>query len=101
MIPSELDSLEGFLYPETYRIERRQGLAQIVRPMVQEFFKQVDATLLAKAGLRGLNLKNLVTLGSIIERETPHPEEMPLIASVFHNRLRLGMPLQAVPYGRL
>ncbi len=97
MIPSELDSLEGFLYPETYRIERRQGLAQIVRPMVQEFFKQVDTTLLAKAGLHGLNLKNLVTLGSIIERETPHPEEMPLIASVFHNRLRLGMPLQADP----
>lgn len=96
-IPSEIDSLEGFLYPETYRIEKREELEQILRPMMQEFFKQTDATLLAQARTNGLGLKDLVTLASIIERETPHPDEMPLISSVFHNRLKRNMPLQADP----
>lgn len=96
-IPRDLESLEGFLYPETYRIEKRQSLLEIVRPMTQECFKRIDKELLAKAAKNGLDLKELVTLASIIEKETPHKDEMPLIASVFHNRLKLGMPLQADP----
>jgi UPF0755 protein len=96
-IPQDLESIEGFLYPETYKIEKRQDLKGIVHPMVQECFRHIDKDLLIKAATNGFNLKELVTLASIIEKETPHKEEMPLIASVFHNRLKRGMPLQADP----
>ncbi|GAB4174327.1 MAG: endolytic transglycosylase MltG [Geothermobacteraceae bacterium] len=90
-------SLEGFLFPETYTIDRSTTPRQLVAAMLAMFEKRVPADLLASAQKRGLNRLQLVTLASIVQKEAGITDEMPLIAAVYHNRLRKGMPLQADP----
>jgi UPF0755 protein len=71
--------------------------------MVHEFFETIGATLPERAAKLGFSLHQAVTLASIVEAETGAPEERRLVAAVFHNRLRRGMPLQSDPtvlYGR-
>jgi UPF0755 protein len=89
-------SLEGYLYPETYRFPRSLEPREIARAMVAEFF---DAwrPLAPEAERRGMSLHEVVTLASIVEKETGAPEERPLIASVFANRLKRGMRLESDP----
>ncbi len=84
-------SLEGYLFPSTYRFSRRTPPAEMVRTMVREF--QVQAAALGMSG----DLHRAVTLASLVERETPIPSERPLVASVFENRLQRGMPLDTDP----
>ncbi len=90
-------SLEGYLFPETYLFAPGIKEAALLKMMVLQFRKHLDNLLLADAQKLGLNLHQLVTLASIIEKETAQPAEMPLIASVFHNRLKRGIPLQTDP----
>ena len=92
----EADSLEGYLFPETYFLIKN-GIDEktVVRLMVRRFFQVWDH--LAKPGNLSLSRHQLVTLASIVEKETGAAEERPRIASVFYNRLNRGMRLQSDP----
>ncbi len=65
--------------------------------MSERFQVKVTGAMIEKARTQGLGLKQWVTLASIIEKETGNKEEMPLVSAVFHNRLRIKMPLQSDP----
>jgi UPF0755 protein len=94
--------IEGYLFPDTYAFSSMAEPGDIVRTMVSRF-RQESAALAARRAALGLSEVEMVTLASLIEKETGQPEERKLIAGVFHNRLRLGMPLQSDPtvlYGR-
>lgn len=90
-------SLEGFLFPDTYLLENTTTPQSLVRQMLDNFQAQVRPDLRRGFRARGLNLYEAVTLASIVEREAVVPEERPIIASVFLNRLALGMKLDADP----
>ncbi len=93
----EAETLEGYLYPTTYRFPRKVEPPEIARTLVQQFERVFDETRRAKAAKLDLDARQVVTLASVIEKETGLPEERPVIASVFWNRLRIGMPLQSNP----
>jgi UPF0755 protein len=84
-------SLEGYLFPDTYRFERHATMTQIVAAMVKRFRQEA-----AQIGLKG-DYRHVVTVASLVERETPIDAERPLIASVFENRLARKMPLATDP----
>ncbi len=90
-------SLEGYLFPETYLFTPGIDESKLLKMMVEHFRKQLTGKLLQQAKQLNLTLHQLVTLASIIEKETGKAEEMPLISSVFHNRLRRGIQLQTDP----
>ncbi len=90
-------SLEGYLFPDTYRFLPGTSAAAVVARFLSEFDSQVTTQMRSDAAAQGLTLYQAVTLASIIEREAVHDEERPVISSVFHNRLRLGMNLDADP----
>jgi UPF0755 protein len=89
--------LEGYLFPETYALPRGTPAATLVRQMVERF--RVTYTALRPDGPRegDLAMRDLVTLASLVEKETARADERPLVASVYHNRLRRGMLMQADP----
>ncbi len=90
-------SLEGFLFPDTYYFPKGEPVEQAIRQMVRRYREVFAPQWLAEAEAMGMTEHQVVTLASIIERETGIPEERPLVSAVFHNRLRKGMPLQADP----
>lgn len=90
-------SLEGYLYPATYYIPKGMDLKDIITMMVKKFWTVYDDTLLEKTKKMGWTVNKVLTLASIIEKEAKLDEEKPLISAVYHNRLRIGMPLQADP----
>ena len=92
-------SLEGFLFPSTYEFTRRATCEQVVKRMVQDF-RAVWETLPASDTAQrhgGLTPAQVVTLASLVERETPNAEERAVVAGVFYNRLHKGYPLQCDP----
>lgn len=89
-------SAEGFLFPETYALRLPSAPADVIRAMHRQFEK-VWGELSAGDQPPALSQLDAVTLASIVERETAAPGERTLVAAVFLNRLRLGMPLQADP----
>lgn len=91
------DSLEGYLFPDTYDFPRSAEQEQIITTMVRRFWSLIPESWEARAEELGLSMHEVVTLASIIEKETGTPEERPLISSVFHNRLERGMRLQTDP----
>ncbi len=93
----EATSLEGLLFPSTYSLPRSAGAEGTVAAMVAEFSHAVTPELRAAAAARKMNLLDVVTLASIIEKESARPEERPIISAVYHNRLKIGMPLQCDP----
>lgn len=94
--PAAVD-LEGYLFPDTYKLPRRTSAEQLVGRMVAAFLKALTPDLVAKARTRGLTVRQLVTLASIVEKETGNPAERPMVAAVYANRLRIGMGLQCDP----
>lgn len=91
-------SLEGYLFPDTYQFTRAQGPREIAAAMVRRFRQEA-----ASLGLAG-DIHRIVVLASIVEKETGVPEERPLVAGVFQNRLQRNMVLAADPtvvYGAL
>lgn len=89
-------SLEGFLFPATYEFPRHMTGNDMTGAMVKKFRQEWAA--LQPADPPGPNrLQDVVTLASLVERETPRPEERPHVAGVFANRLRIGQPLQCDP----
>ncbi len=91
------DSLEGYLFPDTYLYEPGTTPDEAVRAMIEDFDQRVTPDLRAAFDVRGLSLDQAVTLASIIEREAVVSEERPVIASVFLNRLAAGLNLDADP----
>lgn len=89
--------LEGYLFPDTYAMVRRATATQLVARMVAGFEKVLTPELRAAADTRGLKVRELVTLASIVEKETGSPEERPRVAAVYANRLKIGMALQCDP----
>lgn len=89
-------SLEGYLFPDTYLFHRGMTIQAIQRRMVLRF-KAVFESLTNPDKSDHQNITKTVTLASMVEKETGLPGERPLIAAVFYNRLRIGMPLQSDP----
>jgi UPF0755 protein len=89
--------LEGYLFPDTYRLTRGMGEEEIIRVMVSRFRRMLPRDLQERARSAGLDLHQAVTLASLIEKEAQQARERPLVSAVFHNRLRRGMPLQSDP----
>lgn len=98
----DADTLEGYLFPDTYAFARGTSEAEIVDAMVRSFRDRLSGEL-AEAGfdadsLAGASgLRDLVTLASIVEKEAALDEERPTIAGVYANRLRRGIALYADP----
>ena len=93
----EADSLEGYLFPETYLFAPGIDEKALLKMMVDQFRSHIDSKLKKEAKTQGLSLHQWLTLASIIEKETGIVAEMPLISSVFHNRLKRNIPLQTDP----
>jgi UPF0755 protein len=96
------NGLEGYLFPDTYAFAWSTPPDRILAAMVERFREQT-AALQALRLDAGMSEEDMVVLASVIEKETGVAEERALVSAVFHNRLRLGMPLQSDPtatYGR-
>ena len=89
-------SLEGYLFPDTYRFPRRLGARTVLSKMVERF-DLAWARLSPAAREAGMSREKTVILASIIQKEAGVDEEMPLISAVYHNRIKRGMRLQADP----
>jgi UPF0755 protein len=90
------ESLEGYLYPDTYQFSRVQSPESIIEVMTGRF-NEVISPLRKRIGETGMTLENVVTLASIVEKETGRADERPLIAGVFSNRIKKGMRLDSDP----
>jgi UPF0755 protein len=90
-------TLEGYLFPNTYRFPEKDSAWDIINRMVDRFKKTYEAIDTAQTGRYGLTMHQFVTLASIIEKEAQLPSERPRISSVFHNRLEKNIPLGADP----
>ncbi len=90
-------TLEGYLFPDTYFFTKHTSAQEVVERLLTTFEERLSTELRAAIQAQGLTLHQAVTLASIVEREAQVPEERPLIAAAFLNRLRAGMPLQADP----
>jgi UPF0755 protein len=90
-------TLEGYLFPETYHFRRRTKPEDVLRAMVQRFKAAYTPALQVQATALGMAERHVVTLASIIEKETGRDDERPLISAVFHNRLKKRLPLQSDP----
>ncbi len=87
----QAQTLEGYLFPDTYHFTRTQSMRDIVATMVRRFRQEAHAL-----GLNG-DVHRVVTLAAIVEKETAAPEERPLVAGVYLNRLQRHMALDADP----
>jgi len=108
-IAPDARSLEGYLFPNTYEFTRTQTLEEIAAAMVHQFRQVAQQVGMpsghaaggvpngAGAGAPGLNINQVVTMASIVEKETAVPEERPRVASVYYNRLARHMALDADP----
>ena len=90
-------SLEGYLFPDTYRFSRGMSEDDILRIMVSRFREVLPADLETQAERQNLDTHGVITLASIIEKEAKLDRERPLVSAVFYNRLRRNMPLQSDP----
>jgi UPF0755 protein len=95
-------TLEGFLFPATYGLPRHPAASELTAEMAHKFkeeWKRIASPAAGGSKDEGghQNVNRIVTLASLVERETPRPEERPLVAGAFENRLRKGMRLQCDP----
>ena len=90
-------TLEGYLYPATYTLPVDAPVDRVVDAMVAAYKDVWTPERRARADSLGMSEREVVTLASIVEWEARLPTEMPRIAAVYHNRLRIGIPLQADP----
>lgn len=97
LLGEELSSLEGYLFPETYKYTKYEGPRAIVTAMVKRFLTVWSQQLASETVKLNWSRNQVVTLASIIEKETGAEFERPVISSVFHNRLNKKMRLQTDP----
>ncbi len=93
----EGQTLEGYLFPDTYELTKGMGTEEIIGKMVEKFKSVYSAEFDGAARSRGLSTRKVITLASIIEKETGAPEERELISAVIYNRLKKGIKLQSDP----
>jgi UPF0755 protein len=91
------EDLEGYLYPDTYRVPRGLSEEEILQGMVRRFLSVFAEEQVAEARALGLTTRQVVTLASMVEREVSVDDERRLVSSVFQNRLERGMLLQCDP----
>lgn len=87
-------NLEGYLFPSTYLIPNDASPKTVEDILTSQFRKELPRDAAQKARARGMTVPQVVTLASLIEREAKADDERPLMAGVYYNRLRLGMPLE-------
>lgn len=90
-------SLEGYLFPDTYPMPRGTDADSVVRAMVARFAQAFSADLRSEAAARDMTPREVLTIASLIEKETARADERAIVSAVYHNRLRIGMPLQCDP----
>lgn len=88
-------NLEGFLFPDTYEMRVGATEKEIINRMLQRFDQVFIEEYYGRTEELGLTMNELVTLASVVEREAQAKEEFPIVASVFHNRIDIGMMLQS------
>ena len=88
---------EGYLFPATYKFSPHAKTDDVLAAMLARFYQVLTPQVEERMFAVGLDARRLVTMASIVEKEAKAPAERPLIAGVFYNRLRLGMPLQSDP----
>ncbi|MGQ0809777.1 MAG: endolytic transglycosylase MltG [Nitrospiraceae bacterium] len=93
----DADSLEGYLFPDTYRFARGTRAQEVIRTLVEKLRQNLTPELLARASELKLSTHQVLTLASVIEKETSMETERQFISAVFHNRLRRKIPLQSDP----
>lgn len=91
------DTFEGYLFPDTYFFPKNISVQKIITTMVDRFWSVFKPEWKKKAQAYGFTIHQVVTLASIIEKETGAPFERPIISSVFHNRLKKKMRLESDP----
>lgn len=94
LLPNKDNRLEGFLYPETYEIYTTANEHQIINKMLAHFDKLVTDEYYTRASEMGYDMYKIITIASLIERETLVSSEKTIVASVIYNRLAINMPLQ-------
>lgn len=87
-------SLEGYLFPATYRVKKGTSAKAIVEMMLDKFDAEIAKVDLSYAKSKNLTLEDVLTIASLIEREVKLADEFPLVSSVIYNRLRIRMRLQ-------
>ena len=90
-------SLEGYLFPDTYAISKGATPEDVFEMMVHRLEEVFDEDMTRRAEFLGMTRRQILTLASIIEKEAILDSERPIISGVYHNRLNIGMPLQADP----
>ncbi|MFN3396753.1 MAG: endolytic transglycosylase MltG, partial [Thermodesulfovibrionales bacterium] len=90
-------SIEGYLFPDTYRFPKGLEIKEILMLMVERLREKFNEEMLMRAFELGMSEREVLTLASIIEKEAVEDGERPIISAVYHNRLRKNMPLQADP----
>lgn len=93
----ELPNLEGYLFPDTYNFSRHAKAKEMIQTMVERLWQTVTPEARARATDIHMTVHEVLTLASVIEKETGAEGEREMIASVFHNRLRKHIPLQSDP----
>lgn len=88
-------AVEGFLFPDTYSISKGMNEEEILNMMLKKFDATISQDMRTKAAEQGMNLYQLVTLASLVEREAKVEAERPIIAAVFLHRLQIEMPMQS------
>lgn len=89
--------IEGYLFPDTYQFPRWITEREVLISMVEQFRAAFSAAMEEQTKTMGFTVHEVVTLASVIEKETGTEAERPLVSAVFHNRLKLMMPLQSDP----
>jgi UPF0755 protein len=91
------DTLEGYLYPDTYKFPRGVKTREVLTAMVEQLRQMISPDLLARMQEQKMTMHEVLTLASVIEKETGSGSERPEISAVFHNRLKKRIPLQSDP----
>ena len=93
----QASSIEGYLFPDTYLLNRSMNTRKIMRMMVDRFWSKITPDMINQAAERGLSPHQFVTFASLVGKESGNSAEKPLIAAVFYNRMKKKMPLQSDP----
>jgi UPF0755 protein len=93
----EASDLEGYLFPDTYSLRRETPATTLVAQMIASFKKVFSEELRVAARDHGMTVREVVTLASLVEKETALADERPIVAAVYFNRRKAGMPMQADP----
>ena len=93
----QVPTLEGYLFPDTYFFSRPISPDAIIRTLVRRFWDVFSPAYLARTSDLDMTVQEVLTLASVIEKETGLSQERPLVSGVFHNRLRKKIPLQSDP----